>query len=425
MTRKLLSAFLGCGLLVFSSCEQNFTGLETTNKEIKPNAAELAKNYNYSKVSVKKGFEIEAAFLKMDDPTSSNFGFSSHNVGMKSGDEIAIKSVTDSKAKLGRVLFYDQKLSLNNAISCGSCHHQAKGFADGLAFSPGFEGRTTTRNSMAISNPAMSHSGMFWDRREKSVLDMSLRPITNHIEMGMEDLTILEKKLGAIDYYPQLFSEAYNGSPVVSKAKISECIAAFVRSMISWDSKFDEGRSSNFVNFTTEEKRGMDIFGGPNFAKTLDNTTSGNVDFFNVQDGACNGCHNAPMFNDASNTFGGSAYDDNSFDNSIGGVNIGLDKVSKDVGTGKGAFKIPTLRNVELTFPYMHDGRFKTLEEVVTHYNEKIQPSNNLHRKLKDKNGNPKRLNLTPNDQKALVAFLKTLTDKKFISDPKYSDPFK
>jgi cytochrome c peroxidase len=174
---------------------------------------------------------------------------------------------------------------------------------------------------------------------------------------------------------------------------------------------------SNFSNFTAEELRGKEIFMG--------NAKGPNIDPFGnvIDNGACAGCHAAPMFNDGGSERSISAYDDNDTGNGRG-VNIGLDKVSKDKGTGDGSFKIPSLRNIELTGPFMHDGRFKTLEEVVDHYNEKIQPAANLHRKLKDNNGKPKRFNFTDADKKALVAFMKTLTDKSFTSDPRFADPF-
>ncbi len=415
MTKKIIYGFFAFAILGAVACEQSFTAEETTLQAKRLKSEELNKQYNYSRVQVKKGFETQANFLTVDDPSKDKHSF--FQTTLKEGNDIQIKSVSDAKAKLGRVLFYDQKLSLNNATSCGSCHHQSKGFADGLKFSPGFEGKTTIRNSMSIANPAMSHSGLFWDRRENSVLSMSLRPIQNHIEMGMEDLSLLERKLAAIDYYPTLFKDAYPSNPIITQKNISEAIAAFVRSMVSWDSKFDQGVKSDFANFTPEELRGKEIFMGK-----VSSTTNNN--FFNVDQGACAGCHNAPMFNDGSNLFTTSAYDDNGDNGNGRGVSIGLDKTSSDIGTGDGSFKIPTLRNIELTAPYMHDGRFATLEEVVTHYNEKVQPSKNLHRKLKDDSGKPKKLNLTPADQKALVAFMKTLTDKQFVTDPKFSDPF-
>jgi cytochrome c peroxidase len=415
MTKKIIYGFFAFAMLGAVACEQSFNADETTLQAKRLKAEELNKQYNYSKVQVRKGFETQVHFLSVENPNEAN----TFQKGLNEGADIQIKGVTDAQAKLGRVLFYDTKLSLNNAISCGSCHHQAKGFADGLRSSPGFAGKTTPRNSMSIANPAMSHSGLFWDRRENSVLSMSLRPIQNHIEMGMEDLDLLERKLAAIDYYPTLFKEAYPSNPIITQKNISAAISAFVRSMITWDSKFDEGVKTKFANFTSEENRGMEIFMGKSMQ-----TTNTNDHFFNVDQGACAGCHNAPMFNDGSNLHSGSAYTDNGDNGNGRGVNIGLDKVSSDVGTGDGSFKIPTLRNIELTAPYMHDGRFNSLEDVVTHYNEEVQPSKNLHRKLKDSNGKPKKLNLTPADQKALVAFLKTLTDKKFTTDPKFSDPF-
>jgi cytochrome c peroxidase len=417
MTKKIIYSIFAVAVLGTVACEQSFTAEETYAQANRLKSEEINKQYNYSKVQVQKGFETQGLFLSVQDPKDANtFG-----KVLTEGENLSISGVSDAQAKLGRVLFYDTKLSLNNAISCGSCHHQAKGFADGLKASPGFEGKTTPRNSMAISNPAMSHSGLFWDRRENSVLSMSLRPVQNHIEMGMEDLSFLERKLSAIDYYPSLFKEAYPSNPIITKDNISKAISAFVRSMVSWNSKFDEGVKTNFANFTPEEKRGKEIFMGKNIATT---TTSTNNVFVQIDEGACGGCHGAPMFNDGSNLHSRSAYDDNGSDGNGRGVSIGLDKVSADIGTGDGSFKIPSLRNIELTAPYMHDGRFKTLEEVVTHYNENIQPSKNLHRKLKDSNGKPKKLNLSPSDQKALVAFLKTLTDKSFTTDPKFSNPF-
>jgi cytochrome c peroxidase len=230
-------------------------------------------------------------------------------------------------------------------------------------------------------------------------------------------LKLLEIKLAGTDYYPQLFADAYPSTPYITKDNISDALTAFLRSMITWNSRFDQGMQSNFSNFTAEELRGKEIFMG--------NAKGPNIDPFGnvIDNGACAGCHAAPMFNDGGSERSISAYDDNDTGNGRG-VNIGLDKVSKDKGTGDGSFKIPSLRNIELTGPYMHDGRFKTLEEVVDHYNEKIQPAANLHRKLKDNNGKPKRFNFTDADKKALVAFMKTLTDKSFTSDPRFADPF-
>jgi cytochrome c peroxidase len=388
--KKVIFSSLLFGAAMFTySCTQEFTPTEVqVSKEIKPKKEEMGK-YNYSKVVLAANFTQAAPMLLQDNQFSngnSNNGL--FNFSKKTGDVIEILSVTDAKADLGRVLFYDTKMSLNNAVSCGSCHFQKFAFADGKALSPGFEGRMTTRNAMAIVNPAMSHVGLFWDTRSNCVKNLALEPVKNHIEMGMEDLKILTQKLAAIDYYPALFEKAY-GSPVITEDRIAEGLNGFIRSFVSWDSKYDQGQTQQFSNFTAEEKHGMKLFNDWNGAN-------------------CASCHNDPTF-------------DQLWGN---GANIGLDKVSKDKGiNGSNTFKVPTLRNIELTGPYMHDGRFKTLEEVVDHYSDKVQMNDDLDWNLRDGN-QAKKLKLTPYDKKAVVAFLKTLTDQKFISDPKFSDPF-
>jgi cytochrome c peroxidase len=413
MTKKLIVASVA--VLGMFACKQEFTPTDTAS--ISPNQAELAKSYHYSDVHVQKGFERFANLLTVEDPTSTSL-FSFSTSLLKEGDVVKIIGVTDAKAKLGRVLFYDKQLSINNAVACGSCHHQSQGFADGgEALSKGHQEGLTTRNSMSIVNPGMVRSGMFWDRRESSVRTMSLNPVQNHIEMGMENLSFLEAKLSKIDYYAPLFQEAY-GTTKVTSNNISDAMTAFLRSMVSWDSKFDQGVKNKFANFTSEEKQGMDLFMG----KATDVTGTG-ISFGTVATGACNNCHSAPMFNDGNTV---NAYYDVDFFAGLtgGGIDIGLDKQSKDPGAKNGGFKIPTLRNVELTGPYMHDGRFKSLEEVIDHYSEGIKASPNLSSRLKETNGSPKKFNFTPSEKKALVAFMKTLTDRTFVSDTKYSNPF-
>jgi cytochrome c peroxidase len=328
---------------------------------------------------------------------NGNIGFdpSFSNVNFSTGE------IKNEVATLGRVLFYDSKLSINNVIACGSCHLQSKAFSDVSAGSKGFKGVETTRNSMAITNPMLT-SNLFWDSRSKSLHDMVLKPVQNHIEMGMEDITFLREKLEKTSYYPALFKKAF-GNEYVTTEGINMALMQFLASMVSHNSKFDEGAKSNFGNFNALENMGKDLF----ISERL----------------SCTKCHNGVNF---------SLGDEMSFDNPYGGssgsegtANIGLNLVYKDNGRGNGKFKIPSLRNVELSGPYMHDGRFKSLEEVVEHYNNGIQAHPNLDDNLKDKNGEPRRLNLSNIEKSALIAFLKTLTDKKYTSDPKYSNPFK
>ncbi len=323
------------------------------------------------------------------------------DLGFGNSSQFLENQVSDQGATLGRVLFYDTKLSATNRISCGSCHLQQAGFSDMNKFSPGFNNQVTTRNSMSISNLVFMNS-FFWDNRIDNLEDLVLMPIQNHIEMGMEDIDILVEKLSAVSYYDPLFENAF-GSPQITSEKISSAVAQFLKSMVSLNAKYDEGRSENFNNFTPMEQLGRTIFLGK---------------------ASCGNCHNEPTFD---SRWGGIA------------ANIGLDLHYDDPGMGAlsnspfngatGFFKIPSLRNIELTAPYMHDGRFNTLEEVVNHYNEGIQNHPFLDWRLSDTDPvtgerTAKKLGLDELEKMALVAFLKTLTDDSYLHDVRFSNPF-
>jgi cytochrome c peroxidase len=342
-------------------------------------------------------YQSEVKSFLQDSLRATNTGFDIAD-SKRSGNGFFV----DNKvATLGRVLFYDTKLSINNTVSCGSCHLQSKAFSDVGDVSTGFQGGKTTRNAMSIANPLLTNN-LFWDSRSRSLNDMVLKPVQNHIEMGMEDVSYLANKLIATSYYPELFRKAF-GKNEVSPEKINQALVAFLASMVTHNSKFDVGMTTKFGNFSPQELVGKDLF------------TSARL--------SCNKCHAGANF---------SLGDDTSFDNPYGGgsdengtANIGLDMFYKDNGHGNGKFKIPSLRNVELTGPYMHDGRFKTLEDVVEHYNKDVKSHPNLDKNLKTANGEPRRLNLTALEKGALIAFLKTLTDPIYTTDVKYSDPFK
>lgn len=349
--------------------------------------------YAYDKLSLPVGSSIAGSF---DDFTIDN------NVVTFSNNKTEI---TPWGATLGRVLFYDKKLSLNNTVSCASCHHQEKAFADGLQFSTGFEGRVTTRNSMAIVNPILQNN-LFWDSRSKTIHDLSLQPVQNHIEMGMEDLNRLVSKLENTEYYKPLFKKAF-GTNEINPTNISKALSQFVASITTSRSRFDAGSINNFNNFSELEKMGMELF--------------------NSDKAKCSSCHgggNMSALDGPNDPYGGGG----SFSvvqDLRGATNIGLDIVYKDNGLGNGKFKIPSLRNIELTGPYMHDGRFKTLEEVVNHYTNGIKPHQHLDVKFTDGKGNVKPLNLNSIEKKAIIAFLKTLTDQEMTKDPKWSNPFR
>ncbi len=306
--------------------------------------------------------------------------------------------VTDLGATLGRVLFYDVKLSANNSISCASCHRAQDGFSDSRQFSVGFDGGLTGRNSMGLANSKYYNNGrFFWDERANTLETQVLMPIQDHIEMGMT-LPELEEKLQEEAYYQYLFELAF-GDDLVTSERISRALSQFVRSMVSYQSKYDVGRAQvndeddPFPNFTAQENQGKGIFLGR---------------------GGCEPCHDTESF------VGPNAR------------NNGLDVVYADNGVGavtgnnnqNGDFKVGSLRNIQLTAPYMHDGRFQTLAQVVEHYNSGVQPHPNLDNRLRNNNGQPRRLNLDQNERNALVAFLNTLTDPSFINDEKFSDPF-
>jgi len=306
--------------------------------------------------------------------------------------------ITDNGATLGRVLFYDNNLSRNNTISCASCHIQEHGFADPTALSTGFDGELTSRNSMGLANARFYENGrFFWDERAESLEEQTLVPIQDLVEMGMT-LPELEDKLSELDYYSTLFTNAF-GDESVSSDRIALALSQFIRSMVSYESKFDEGLAQvndiddNFPNFTTSENRGKQLF--------MSNQTR------------CFDCH-------ATNVFVG---DD--------ARNNGLDATITDLGVGGitgnnnelGEFKVPSLRNIALTGPYMHDGRFETLEDVIEHYNSGVQNNPNLDNRLTQGN-NVRRLNLSDDDKQALVDFLNTLTDDEFVNDEKYANPF-
>lgn len=319
----------------------------------------------------------------------------------------ANNAITNDGATLGRVLFYDKKLSINGTIACASCHKQDKGFSDDATLSLGFNGGTTGRHSMTLINARFYQRGrFFWDERATTLEEQVLMPFQDPVEMGMT-LEQVVSKVQEQTYYPELFQKAF-GSTEITSDKISKALAQFIRSIVSYSSKYDQGRAmvanpgANFPNFTTEENTGKNIF-----FQTIPNGG-----------GACFGCHTTEAFISAN----------------PGPQNNGLDAASTtDLGAGAvfnnpifvGRFKTTSLRNIELTAPYMHDGRFATLEEVVEHYNSGIQAHPTLSPALTDTNGNPVRLNLTSSEKAALVAFLKTLTDNSVSTEIKWSNPFK
>jgi cytochrome c peroxidase len=295
------------------------------------------------------------------------------------------QSVYNESIILGRVLFYDDALSFNGKNSCGSCHLQSKGFADGKVLSDGFLNEKTDRHSMSLVN-TRSGNRFFWDGRATNLNTQVLMPIANHIEMGIEDQELLLEKVRGQEYYAALFKDAY-GSEEITVEGIGDALAGFVSSLVSYNTKFDQVQNGTAV-FTGSEQRGLELFQST----------------YN-----CSSCHGGENFN---SQWGGTDI-----------ANIGLDAESTEDWSGLA--KVPSLRNIAVTAPYMHDGRKATLEDVLNHYSKGIKPSPNLDWRLRDDNtGAPVKLNIGTEDKKDLIAFLNTLTDDRLLTDAKYSNPF-
>lgn len=352
--------------------------------------------YNYSVLNLPTAFTTDAA--GGGRPTSIN-GIDNTPV---------TNPVTDAGATLGRVLFYDTNLSFNRTISCASCHKQNAGFSDPSVLSVGFAGGATGRHSMTLINARYYQRGRaFWDERAATFEAQVLLPFQDATEMGMT-LTSLLQRINEQAYYANLFAQAF-GDNTVTSDRVSKALAQFVRSIVSYSSKYDVGRAqvatpnAPFPNFTATENAGKQLFFQP--------IVNGG--------GACFGCHTTEAFVNANG----------------GPENNGLDATSTtDLGAGAptalnrtnliGRFKTPSLRNIELTAPFMHDGRFSTLEQVVEHYNSGIQAHPTLSPALTDASGNPVRMNFTATQKSNLVAFMKTLTDNTIATNPKWSNPF-
>lgn len=321
-------------------------------------------------------------------------------------NEPADNQLTDEGATLGRVLFYDKNLSANRSVSCGSCHQQETGFSDSRILSVGFDGGLTGRHSMSLGNARFYQNGrFFWDERAATLEEQVLGPIQDPVEMGMT-LEELVTRIEEQDYYPTLFRDAF-GDEEVSSDRVSKALAQFVRSMSTYQSRYDEGRAAvnnpidDFPNFTAEENRGKALFILPR----------------NQGGFGCAACHTGEA------------------QVALAPHNIGLDRVNEDDGAfgvygrpeSDGAFKVPSLRNVALRAPYMHDGRFDNLMEVMGHYSRGIQPNPSLSAILTEEGvtgGTPVRLGINRDESMALIAFLETLTDEQFIRDERFSDPF-
>ncbi len=307
--------------------------------------------------------------------------------------------LTHAKVMLGRMLFYEKKLSGDNTMACATCHVQANAFSDTRQFSIGIDGLPDGRHAMAIVNLAWNTNGFFWDGRSASLREQSLKPIQDVLEMH-ETLPNVVAKLQGDFMYRNMFNNAFNSVEITAE-KISLAMEAFMFTLVSKDSKYDrylEGKAQ----LTASEERGRQLF-----------FTEYNPGFPDLSGADCAHCHSGANFENDQFMNNGLDIDANQADN--GYMNVSMNP------NDKAKFKVPTLRNVEVIFPYMHDGRFQTLEEVVDHYNSDIQTSSTVDPAVLNTQGTG--LMLTSQDKTDLINFLKTLTDQTFLTNPSFSNP--
>ena len=363
-----------------------------------------------------------------------------HRINIPTNNPLTVEGVA-----LGRRLFYEKRLSANNTVSCGTCHIQRFAFTDGRRFSIGFDGTPTKRNAMSLANELWVRN-FFWDGRAASLETQAVTPLTDPHEMGQSldssalklrasdkpqtldksqtsDKSRESGRLPASGSYAEAFSAAF-GSPDITPDRIVRAIAQFERTLISADAPYDRYLRGEY-RFTPAEQQGYNLFfgGSSPAAPTIASSSSAlavagtagssSAPASAVRSAGCANCHGGPRT--LTETY----------------HNNGLDSVFTDPGreavTGmaydRGRFRVVTLRNIALTGPYMHDGRFATLPEVLDHYSGHIAGGPTLSPTLRDSVGRPVLLHLTDIEKKALLAFLNTLTDSTFITDPRFSDP--
>lgn len=332
------------------------------------------------------------------------------------------------KIFLGRVLFHEKALSADGTVSCASCHMQQYAFGDHVPFSEGIEGRQTDRNTLALgSYPSLETvfqhggftaavpdtfvsdiQGLYWDESTPFMYTQMEKSFSNSFEMGIL-VSSIPQRLAALEYYPVLFRQVY-GEEELEATKAIQALLAYMATFVNIASPFDHAYAKTFMqrgnlggdfsSFTAEQNLGKRLF---------------------TQH--CASCHMVVTNIHLNSIFG------------IGALRAcnGLETTYIDQGLGdywgkpewNGVFKIPSLRNIAVTAPYMHDGRFGTLGEVLEFYNTGIQAHPNLHPLLKDSMGNPIRLHLSPSELDAIEEFLHTLTNPDLINGPKWADPFR
>ena len=351
------------------------------------------------------GFVALTQSCKKDTPNDNTVVYDGTPYQMHIGDfpPPAIASdnqLTQQGVQLGRMLFYEKKLSKDGSMSCASCHRQQHAFSDTNQFSIGVDGFPGGRQAMASFNMAWNNNEFFWDGRAHLLRDQSLLPIQDSLEMA-ETLPNAIAKLESDQKYKDQFMRAF-GSTEITSEKMSLAMEQFMNSITSVDSKYDKYLRGE-ATLTDSEERGRKLY----FLEYNQ--------FFPDSSGAdCAHCHTPRNFEN-------NQYMNNGLETDASLTDIGREKVT-GLASDRGKMKVPSLRNIELTTPYMHDGQFTTLEEVVDHYNTGLKTSSTLDPALQQTMATG--LMLDTQEKADLVAFLKTFTDEVMLTKSEYSDPF-
>lgn len=318
--------------------------------------------------------------------------------------------LTEEGIALGRMLFYDERLSAANDLSCASCHKQEFAFADNRRFSPGSNGTPGSFNSMSLAN-LMWTSHFFWDGRAPGLEEQAGEPITDPRELGADPAALLAA-LEAIADYPPRFAAAF-GDEAITLDRIEKAIAQFERSLISADSPYDRYLRGEYSP-TQSELRGEQLF----FTHP--------VPAIGLRGGNCGDCHSNFLTSGFADGFSG--FRNNGLDTDAD-LKPGLEAITGDAAD-RGKFKVPTLRNIAFTAPYMHDGCFATLEEVIEHYDSHVKLSATLDPLIREASNEEERpadsvrLYLSEQEKADILAFLHMLSDETFLTNPDFSNPF-
>lgn len=353
-------------------------------------------------------FAATALFITACNPDTKDVGlvavYDNTAYALKIGDFPtpdlpADNKLTVAKVQLGRMLFFEKMLSKDGSQACADCHKQSDGFSDVRRFSIGVDKLAGNRQAMALMNLGWHENGFFWDGRSATLREQTLKPIQDPLEMN-ETLPNVVAKLSASKIYTDQFIRAFDDAAVTPN-KMALALEQFLLSMVSYNAKFDKSERKE-VTLTDSEERGRKLF----FTE---------FDPLGREKGAeCFHCHGGHNFTD-------DEFNNNGLDTDAQITDIGYMVVTRKA-RDRGTFKVPSLRNIALTPPYMHDGRFATLEEVVNHYDTGVKRSSTVD-PLMQYNLQPNGLRLTAQNRADLVAFLQTLTDTDFINNAAFGKP--